>query len=202
MTGRRGRAAPAGAAAIVMAPGSFESRPARPGARDGVARPPERSSAAGWLCAAGLLALAVGVLVYLADRDPSRAMAQPAFAVLGTGPLFGAAGGWLPGFVHAFAFSLFSAAFWPGAARPAYAACALWWAIDIAFEAAQWPPWRAALAAVLPSGLDDTTLGSWVARYVQQGRFDPADLLAITAGALAAAAVLALVQLQETPHAC
>jgi hypothetical protein len=150
----------------------------------------------------GLLALAIGVLVYLADRDPSRAMAWPAFAVLPTGPLFGAAGGWLPGFVHVFAFSLFSAAAWPRAGRPAYAACAFWWAVDAVFEAAQQPQWRAALAAAWPSGTGDFAPLGWVARYAQQGRFDPADLLALTAGALAAAGVLFIFQLRETPHAC
>ena len=150
----------------------------------------------------GLLALAVGALVYLADRDPARVMALPSFAVLGTAPLFGAVGGWLPSFVHTFAFSLFSAAAWPRAGRPAYGACALWWAVNLALEAAQQPQWRAALAGALPSGLDTVAPLSYLARYAQQGRFDPADLLAITAGALAAAGVLYRVhQLQEIRHA-
>ncbi|MDO9075787.1 MAG: hypothetical protein Q7U73_21270 [Rubrivivax sp.] len=162
-----------------------------------------RLSPEGVAVAAGLLALAVGALVYLADRDPAHVMALPAFAVLATGPLFGAAADWLPSFVHAFAFSLFTAAAWPRALRPAYGACVFWWAVDLAFEAAQHPPWRAALARALPSGLDTLAPANWVARYAQQGRFDPMDVLAITAGALAAAGLLYCVhQLRETPHAC
>lgn len=154
------------------------------------------------LNATGLLALALGALVYLADRDPARVMALPAFAALAAGPLFGTVGGWLPSLVHPFAFSLFSAAAWPGVRRPAYGACAFWWAVDIAFEAVQQPHWRTSLALALPSGPDGFAPLDWMVRYARQGRFDPADLLAITAGALAAAGVLRLVhQLRETPHA-
>lgn len=186
-----------------MATGYTPRRPARCSPRGALARALASTSPAGLLCAAGGLALVIGTLVYLVDRDPARAMALPAFAVRATGPLFGAAGGWLPSFVHVFAFSLFAAAAWPQASRPAYGACTFWWAVDLAFEAVQQPQWRAALATALPSGVEDFAPAGWVARYAQQGRFDPADLLAITAGALAAAAVLFCVHsLRETPHAC
>lgn len=187
-----------------MAPGPPNRNPStrRPHGQ-AATRSPGRLSPERVSVAAGLLALAVGALVYLADRGPAHVMALPAFAVLATGPLFGAAAGWLPSFMHAFAFSLFSAAAWPRTRRPAYGACAFWWAVDLAFEAAQHPQWRAALAGALPSGLDTVTPAGWVARYVEQGRFDPADVLALTAGALAAAGLLYLVhQLRETPHAC
>lgn len=186
-----------------MATGHEHRRPARCRPCGAWARALVTASPAWLPCAAGGLALAVGTLVYLADRDPARAMALPGFAVLATGPLFGAAADWLPSFVHVFAFSLFGAAAWPHARRPAYGACAFWWAVDLAFEAAQQPQWRAALATALPSGLEDFAPTGWVARYAQQGRFDPADLLAVTAGALAAAGVLFCVHsLRETPHAC
>jgi hypothetical protein len=88
-----------------------------------------------------------------------------------------------------------------GHRRPAYGACAFWWAVAIAFEVVQQPPWRTSLA--LPSGQNGFPPLDWRARYAHQGRFDPADLLAITLGAPAAAGVLRLVhQLRETPHAC
>lgn len=183
-----------------MAPGPIHRSPAPWNPRGQAARGLAPPSPAWLFCTVGLLALAVGALVYLADRDPARAMAQPAFAVLATGPLFGAAGAWLPSFVHAFAFSLFSAAAWPRARRPAYGACAFWCAVDMAFEAVQQAPGRAALA--LPSGLEGFDPADWMARFARQGRFDPADLLAITAGALAAAGVLVFIhQLREPPHA-
>jgi len=152
-------------------------------------------------CAAGLLALAAGALVYLADRDPARAMALAGFAALAVGPLFGAAGGWLPSFVHPFAFSLFSAAAWPRAARPAYGACVFWWAINLAFEAAQAPPLRDALTATLHPGPDAVAPVRWLLRFAQQGRFDPADVLAVSAGALAAAGLLHFLNRMEKPHA-
>lgn len=152
-------------------------------------------------CLAGVVALAAGGLVYLADRDPARAMALPAFASLSVGPLFGAAGGWWPSFVHPFAFSLFSAAVPARSVRPAYGACAFWWAVNVAFEAAQQPQLRAHLVALLPSGLDAHAPARWLARYAQQGRFDLADLLAISAGALAAAGLLHFLYRLENPHA-
>lgn len=152
-------------------------------------------------CAAGLWALAAGTLVYLADRDPARVMALPASAALAVGPLFGATGGWLPSFVHPFAFSLFSAAARPRAARPAYGACLFWWAVNVAFEAVQWPPLRDALATALPPGWGAFAPARWLASFAQQGRFDVADLLAVSAGTLAAAGLLHFLNRMETDHA-
>lgn len=75
----------------------------------------------------GLLALAAGLLVYAADRDPARAMLFPSFAALHSGPVFGAVGSWLPSFVHPLAFSLFTVAAMRPRARPPYGVCAAWW---------------------------------------------------------------------------
>ena len=91
------------------------------------------------LAALGCLALAAGTLVYLTDRDPSRAALIPAIPALAGLGLFGGPGAWLPSFVHPFAFSLFTAAIQPARRSPAYWACALWWAINVAFEIAQAP---------------------------------------------------------------
>src|SRR5690349_18279042 len=79
------------------------------------------------------LALGLGLLVYLADREATGAMLLPRAAALGTGPLFAAAGAWLPSFIHPFAFGLLSAAALPRRNRPAYGAVVGWWAVDLAF---------------------------------------------------------------------
>ena len=143
---------------------------------------------AGLACAALLLGLAV----YLTDREPGHALLIPSFATLRTGPLFGAAAGWLPSFVHVLALGLLSAAVWPSRGRVPYAACALWWLVDVAFEVGQHPRLAGAVADALQRALGDGPAASGLAGYFTRGRFDPADIVAATAGALVAAAVLHL----------
>jgi hypothetical protein len=145
------------------------------------------------LAAIGCVALAVGMLVYMADRNPAHALLFPAIAALGTGPLFGPLGSWLPSLVHPFAFSLLTAAARPPSASPAYRACIAWWAVNVAFEAAQHPQWSATLAAGLQNLLGRAAPARWLADYFLRGTFDVADIVAATAGALAAAGVLNLV---------
>lgn len=142
------------------------------------------------LAALGCLALAVGTLVYLTDRDPSRAALIPAFPVLAGLGLFGGPGAWLPSLVHPFAFSLLTAALRQPGKSPAYWACAMWWGIDVGFELAQTP----LLGAPLASGLGHPLWPAWLvdslSHYATRGTFDVADLIAATAGAIAAAVVL------------
>lgn len=139
----------------------------------------------------GVLALAIGVLVYLTDRDPAHAAwIPPAWSVSGPA-LFGAVGSWLPSLTHAFAFSLFTAAVAGSRpTAPAYGACVLWWAVDSAFELAQAP----GLSGPITSAMAATPAPAWltdpVSSYLMRGHFDWADLLAIAAGAVAAGAVL------------
>ncbi|MBK8104600.1 MAG: hypothetical protein IPK42_03155 [Betaproteobacteria bacterium] len=149
----------------------------------------------------GGFALLVGVLVYLIDRDPARAMLFPRIAALDTGALFGAIGAWLPSFIHTFAFSLFTAAALKRAASPAYGACAAWWAVNLAFEAGQHEQLSSYFADWLNLAFGPTWLARALSNYFLRGTFDVGDIAAVTAGALAAAGVLVLVQHQETRHA-
>jgi len=149
------------------------------------------------IAALGCLALAAGMLVYLTDRDPSRTALIPAIPVLARLGLFGGLGAWLPSFAHPFAFSLFTAAVQPARRSPAYRACAMWWAINVAFEIAQAPNVSAEVADVLPRFLGHTWLTNTLSDYLLRGTFTVADLVAATAGAAAAAAVLRFVHLRE-----
>jgi hypothetical protein len=153
------------------------------------------------LVALGFLALAAGTLVYLTDRDPSRAALIPAIPLLAGLGLFGGPGSWLPSFVHPFAFSLFTAAIQPSRRSPAYWACAMWWAINVAFEVAQAPNVSATVADVLPRLLGQTWLTEATSNYLLQGTFAVADLVAATAGAAAAAAVLRFIHFREARDA-
>jgi hypothetical protein len=159
--------------------------------------PEPAHGAAARLIALGCLALGVGVLVYLTDRDPSRAVLVPAVAALSQSHLFGGAGLWLPSLVHPFAFSLFTAAVLSPRRSPAYWACAMWWAINVAFEVAQAPNVSAGVADVLPHLLGQTWLTDTIANYLLRGTCAVADIVAATAGATAAAAVLRFIHFRE-----
>jgi hypothetical protein len=164
-----------------------------------IPEPPQGAPAR--LFALACLALGVGVLVYLTDRDPSRAALVPAITALSQGHLFGAAGLWLPSFVHPFAFSLFTAAVRSSRRSPAYWACALWWAINIAFEVAQAPNVSADVADMLPHLIGQTWLTNAISNYLLRGTCAISDLVAATGGAAAAAAVLRFIHLLEVRDA-
>ena len=77
------------------------------------------------LAALGGLLLALGILVYLADRQPGHALLLPAWPRLADGAWFGSAGAWLPSFVHPLAFSLLTVAALGPSRRLRLGACAL-----------------------------------------------------------------------------
>jgi len=146
-----------------------------------------------WPLAAGSLALAAGLLVYLTDRDAARAVLIPEVAALAGSKLFGALGQWLPSFVHPFAFGLFTAAALPPRSAWRHRACAAWCAINLAFECGQHPLASAPLAEVL-GGFRNSWLGRTLANYFLLGTFDGGDIVAAVLGSLAAVALLWLMQ--------
>jgi len=150
-------------------------------------------SASAALLALGTLALALGMVVYTADRDPAGVALLPNLAALHTGPLFGVIGSWVPSFVHPFAFSLFTAVAAGASAAAAYRVCAGWWAVDVVFEVAQHPHVRPAIVQAMHD-LNGSPWSRWLTQpltnYLQAGTFDPCDLAAVTAGTLAAAGVV------------
>jgi len=150
-----------------------------------------------WRCPATLaliasLALALGLVVYLADRDASRAMLIPNVAVFGHGNVFGALGQWLPSFVHPFSFSLFTAAVLVPRSTPRYGVCVAWGAINVAFEVGQHPLVSARLAEALLGPLHGLPLVEPIAHYFARGTFDWGDIAAAMLGMFSAATVLRL----------
>ena len=144
------------------------------------------------LAAIGCVAFAVGFLVYLTDRDASKAALIPTVAWLVGSSVFGSLGGWLPSFVHTFAFSLFTAAVLPERSAPRYGACIAWFAVNVAFEVGQHPLVSVRLGEALRSGLGGLPLTRLLANYFVHGTFDPGDIVAALLGALAAGALLRL----------
>jgi hypothetical protein len=159
-----------------------------------------RRGAPASLIAFAAVALALGVLVYLTDRPPGTAALLPWAGTRSATPLLGTIGRWLPSFAHVFAFALLTAATARPSTAPPYWACALWWAVDVVFEVVQAAPWKASVADVMRRCCGDGWLPSLFARYAELGTFDPGDLVAITVGALAAAALLARLWCPGDPH--
>ena len=157
-------------------------------------------SAAALTAAIGCLALALGLLVYLADRDARHAVLIPAVAALAGSSLFGVLGQWLPSFVHPFAFSLFTAATSPSRASAGYSACVAWWAVNVVFELAEYPGINRAVAQAAEGVLGRSWPARLLSNYVLRGTFDVGDLIAATAGAVTAATVLYLVHRLEVDH--
>jgi hypothetical protein len=149
----------------------------------------------------GCLALAFGVLVYLTDRDPSHASLIPAVAAFAGSHMFGGLGQWLPSFLHPFAFSLFTAAARPSSTSPSYSACWLWWAVNVIFEVAQHPDVNGAVAEGVQVLLGQTWPARLLSNYFLRGTFDVGDIVAATAGALAAAGALYFIHRLETRDA-
>ena len=138
----------------------------------------------------GCVAFAVGLLVYLTDRDASKAAFIPTVTWLAGSNVFGALGGWLPSFVHTFAFSLFTAAVLPQRSVPRYGACVAWFAVNVAFEVGQHPLVSVRLAEVLEGGLGGMPLTRPLVNYFVRGTFDVGDLAAALVGAVTAGVVL------------
>ncbi len=155
-----------------------------------------------FLTAAGCCALAVGVLVYLTDRDPAWARLLPMVGARAGNAAFGVLGQWLPSFVHVFAFGLFTAAALPLRRTPRYEVCAVWCVVNVALELGQHPQLSARLAEALEGGFGRTPLIRQLAGYFVRGTFDVGDVVAAVLGALMAAAVLRLTYRRwEVPHA-
>lgn len=143
------------------------------------------------------VALVMGLLLYLTDRPPGHAVLIPAaWSLSGPPGAFGAAGAWLPSLLHAFAFTLLTAATRPCTAADAFTSGALWCAIGLGFEILQHPAIAGPLAAALEGVPGLHVLG----RFASQGRFDPADLAALLAGAAAATGLLILLLPRENRH--
>lgn len=165
---------------------------------------PGPTPALGWnrsalLAAAGGTALAMGILVYLTDRSASPVL-LPRVAALAGRQLFGMPGQWLPSFVHALAFGLLTAVALRPTAATRHLACAAWCAVNIAFEAGQHPALKSWWSGALDARAGDWIITRSVLNYFIRGTFDWSDACAAIVGALAAAALLRIVDRHRESH--
>lgn len=135
-----------------------------------------------------LLALVIGLLVYLLDRPAGSAYLLPAAGTysMASSKIFGAVGNVLPSFVHTFAFGLLTALALGRSRRALVLGCGTWWTIGTLFEIGQHPALSGRLAASLPHWFGDWPLLDHMGTYFLRGTFDPADLASTAMGALMA----------------
>jgi len=145
--------------------------------------------------------LAVGALVYMLDRPAETAYLLPRALSFARAPhpAFALLGGSLPEFIHVYGFILLTAAVSSSPVR-LVPICAFWWAVDSLFEIGQHPAIAPVIAAALPNWFRGIPVLDHVANYFLRGTFDPADLVAIVLGTVAAFLTIRLIRQSEVSH--
>jgi hypothetical protein len=132
-----------------------------------------------------LVALAIGIVVYIYDRPASHIYFVPELLShyqQGT-RLFGFVGYHIPEFVHVFAFSLLTAAIFGRHKKDAMFICLFWLFIDALFEIAQYQKIANSVVPYIPDWFNEIPLLENTKNYFLYGRFDVLDLIAIATGA-------------------
>ncbi len=142
------------------------------------------------------VALAVGVLVYLLDRQPEHTyfLSHGLTLVYVPYSLFGAAGNYLPAFIHVYAFILLTAAVAGSSIARLLGTCTVWFVIASLFECGQHPAVSPLIAAALPAWFASVPVLDNTAAYVLNGTFDLLDLLSLAAGTVAAYLTVVLIR--------
>ncbi len=133
-----------------------------------------------------IIALSIGLLVYLLDRQPDRVyFLSHAFSLAhGQHPLFGAMGNYLPTFVHVYAFILLTVAIVGSSNNRLLRICTLWFVMAALFECGQHPLLAPRIAASLPAWFAHIPILDNTAAYFLKGTFDLLDLLSIALGTI------------------
>jgi hypothetical protein len=146
----------------------------------------------------GVIALFVGVLVYLIDRPPDTAYFLAGWArdisLHDTFPnMFGPVGKSLPAFAHVFSFILITAGILGSHRRGYLYICLFWLFIDGAFELGQ--KYSSLPLKVIPGWFEGIPVLENTANFFRSGTYDSIDLIAIVTGA-----ILAYILLLITAH--
>lgn len=145
-----------------------------------------------------LLALLVGTLVYIFDRDwaSTRFLAPLADWQGDQSALFGALGQVLPSFCHAYAFALLLILMLGRSRYARQLGAAAWFAIAAGLELLQAE--RLQILLPEPTALPaDSTLVNSIYTYLADGHFDPGDLLAAGLGCLVAFFVSSILEVTQ-----
>lgn len=137
---------------------------------------------------AAIAALAVGLLVYLIDRQPASVYFVPDWLVLAknTAPIFGGIGNHLPTFLHVFAFVLLTILFVTPGPSKVILICIGWFTVEVLFEIGQITPISQWITGLVPTWFDGIPFLENISNYFLAGTFDSLDLLSIAGGVIAA----------------
>ena len=147
------------------------------------------------------VALSVGLLVYLLDRQPEHTYFLSHALTHAHAPyaLFGVAGNYLPAFLHVYAFMLLTVAVAGSSNARLIRIGAAWFVIASLFEFGQHPAVSPLIAASLPAWFAHVPMLDNTAAYFLKGTFDPLDFLAMVLGIVAAGLTVVLVRYGVKP---
>ena len=143
----------------------------------------------------GILFFLIGALVYVIDRPPEHTYFFNHFKFIETlhnalPEFFGPLGNHLPDFIHPFSFILITAGIVSCNKTGYRVICFSWLVIDCIFEFGQ--KYSALFSKAVPDWFSGIPFLEAFEVYFKKGTFDPYDLVAIFAGAIAAYFVLIL----------
>jgi len=149
----------------------------------------------------GLSAIAVGMSVYLIDRNPTLVPFFSSFSLYGlVPPVFGDQGFSLPTFTHAFGLSVLTVVLLGARGTAALCVCCSWLAIDLTLETAQHPAIATRIGSAIDAGPTWMSMLEPVHRYTAYGTYDPLDMLSIILGAGLAFALVQLISGSSDDH--
>lgn len=135
-----------------------------------------------------VLALGIGVLVYLLDRQPDNVYFIPDWvSIAGSlNPIFGQIGNHLPTFIHVYAFILLTVIIMSPSPAMVFWICVTWFSVDSLFEIAQLTPIANWIAEHVPASFAGIPFLENTDSYFLTGTFDFLDLISIAMGTVAA----------------
>ena len=135
-----------------------------------------------------VLALGIGVLVYLLDRQPDNVYFIPGWVSIAgsVNPIFGQIGNNLPTFIHVYAFILLTVIIMSPSPGKVFWICVTWFSVDSLFELAQLTQIANWIAEHVPAWFIGIPFLENTAAYFLAGTFDILDIISIAMGTVTA----------------
>ena len=149
-----------------------------------------------------VLAVGIGVLVYLLDRQPSNVYFIPDWVSIvdSLNPIFGQVGNILPTFIHVYVFILLTVIIITPSPVRVFRICVIWFSVDSLFELAQLTPIAHLIAEHVPAWFIGIPFLENTAAYFLAGTFDILDLISIAMGSVTAYLTIMYSNKRETQY--
>lgn len=137
-----------------------------------------------------IIALVLGVIIYLVERSGTGVYFLPdAWEAISASSWLGRH---LPGLLHTFAFSIFTAALLAPSRAAAVLSCLFWVLANSLFEFGQLDAVATEITGYLPTWFKDWPVLENLNSYFLAGTFDPVDVVFIVLGGAAAFVTMAI----------